>query len=192
MLEKSIEIGNNDNPKIFDPAKTLKSIKFRQSAWFYPWLIVLCAFMSLMACGKNDDTQAVLHLIRQGADFAQKHAVGDLMALTTPDFSAFPGERDTNEVKSILFWAFRYYRAFKIHYPRPSVQLEQGADRAGAVVYFVIVRQDQPFPELEKLVRDPDRWIEAAREKADLYHLRLDLTKSGDAWKVHKARLEGL
>ena len=154
------------------------------------WTIV-CTLLLIAACGEKDDAGAVRDLIKQGAELAQKHAVGDLMELTTEDFSASPGTRDAGEVKKILFLAFRHYDAFEIHYPRPSVTFGRGEGRAGTVLYFVIVRQDQPFPELKELYQDPERWIEAAREKADLYRLQLDLRKAGDDWKIQKAHLEG-
>lgn len=145
----------------------------------------------LAACGEKDAAEAVRDLIKKGAELAQKHAVDDLMELTTEDFSASPGTRDAGEVKRILFMAFRHYRTFKIHYPRPSVLFGREEGRARAALYFVIVRRDQPFPDLKDLYRDPERWIEAAREKADLYQLQLDLLKAGDDWKIQKAHLEG-
>ena len=154
-------------------------------------IAVVGMLLLLTACGKKDDTEAVRDLIKKGAELAQKHAVGDLMELTTEDFSASPGTRDAGEVKKILFLAFQHYGVFEIHYPRPSVSFGREEGRAGTVLYFVIVRRDQPFPELKELYRDPERWIEAAREKADLYRLQLDLRKAGDDWKIQKAHLEG-
>lgn len=149
----------------------------------------LCVFIS--ACGRKDDAQAIHELIRKGTGLAEDKQVGDLMDLALPGFIAQPGSRNRREVKRVLFAAFRHYGEFKIHYPRPLVEILSDGHSARATVHFLIVRQDQSIPGLKELYDDPRKWIETAGEKADLYRLKLVLKKDGGDWLVGGAELEG-
>lgn len=154
---------------------------------------ILCALASLIAlgCGKTDDTTAIRRLIDKGTQLAEKHELGDLMRLTTPDFIALPGHQDAARVKGILFVAFQHYGNLNIHYPRPSVEMAEGGESATALIHFVIVSQDKAIPELKELYENPEKWIEKASEKADLYQLALVLVKTGGEWRVKQAELKG-
>ena len=154
------------------------------------FIIILLALLPA-GCGKKDDAKAIRNLIQQGALLAEKHAVGDILDLAVPEFTASPGQHKTDDVKRILFAAFQYYGKFRIHYPQPSVAVNESSTNAQTVIYFMIVRQDYDFPDLEDLYPDPERWLEAASGKADLYQLKLDLVKTGKKWKVTHAELEG-
>lgn len=146
---------------------------------------------ALVGCGDKDQAQAVRAMIEKGAELAEQHDIGDLMALTVKGFTANPGNHNASEVRGILFAAFRHYGDFDIRYPRPAVTVEEGLDSALAVVHFMIVRRDFDIPGLKELYDDPQRWLELASEKADLYQLKLDLTKDGKSWLIRQATLEG-
>jgi len=122
---------------------------------------------------------------------AERHEIGDLMELTVKGFAANPGNHNAAEVRGILFSAFRHYGDFDIRYPRPAVTIEEPGGGAAAVIYFMIVRREYDIPGLKELYDDPQRWLELASEKADLYQLKLDLTKDGGRWRVRQATLEG-
>lgn len=144
------------------------------------------------ACTKKDDVAAIRQLIQKGADLAEKQKIGNLIELTTKDFSARPGDHNQRSVRGILFMAFRHYGRFKIHYPQPSVEVIEAGHTARAMLSFIIVSQDKPLPGLKELYEDPQRWIETASEKADLYQLQLDLVKTDGDWLVKIARLSRL
>lgn len=149
----------------------------------------LCVYIA--ACGGKDDTAAIYELIQKGTGLAEDKQVGDLLDLTLPDFVAQPGNRNRQETKGVLFAAFMHYGKFKLHYPRPQVEIHTRGESAMATVHFLIVRQNQSLPSLKELYDDPRKWIEKAGEKADLYELKLDLKKDGGGWRVAKAELEG-
>jgi hypothetical protein len=154
-------------------------------------LLAAALLAAIVGCGEKDQSQAVRAMIDQGAEMAEQHEIGDLMELTVKGFTANPGSHDAAEVRGILFAAFRHYGDFDIRYPRPSVTLEAGSGAAAAVIHFMIVRRDFEIPGLKELYDDPQRWLELASEKADLYQLKLDLTKDGKSWLVRQATLEG-
>lgn len=145
----------------------------------------------IAACGGKDDTAAIYELIHKGTGLAEDKQVGDLLDLTLPDFVAQPGSRNRQETKGVLFAAFMHYGKFKIHYPRPQVEIHTQGESAMATVHFLIVRQNHSLPGLKELYDEPRKWIEKAGEKADLYELKLDLKKDGGGWRVAKAELEG-
>jgi hypothetical protein len=151
-------------------------------------LLIVVAFSG---CGGKDETEAVRKLIDKGAKLAEEHQIGDLMELTVKDFTAQPGHHSAADVRAILFAAFHHYGNFSIRYPRPTVTLEAGTANGSAVVYFMIVSRDRSIPGLKELYDDPQRWLELASEKADLYQLKLDLIKDGSRWQVRQATLEG-
>lgn len=144
------------------------------------------------SCTKKDDVAAIRQLIQKGADLAEKQEIGDIIKLTTKDFSAYPGDHNQRSVRGILFMAFRHYGRFKIHYPQPSVEIIEAGRTARAAMHFIIVSQDKPLPGLKELYEDPQRWIEVASEKADLYQLQLDIVKTDNDWRVKIARMSRL
>ncbi|MBI5552253.1 MAG: hypothetical protein HY911_12160 [Desulfobacterales bacterium] len=158
---------------------------------FKTGLAALVLVGMLAGCGEKDQREAVRALIDKGAEMAEQHNIGDLMELTVKGFTANPGNHNASQVRGILFAAFRHYGDFDIRYPRPAVTVEEGLDTALAVVHFMIVRRDFDIPGLKELYDDPQRWLELASEKADLYQIKLDLTKDGKKWRVRQATLEG-
>jgi hypothetical protein len=155
--------------------------------------ILLCAGLcvSICSCSGKDDTQAIYELIQKGTRLAEEKQVGDLMDLTVPEFVAQPGSHDRQEAKGVLFAAFMHYGKFKIHYPRPEVELRPDSGGARATIHFLIVRQDQSIPGLKELYDNPRKWIEKAGEKADLYQLELVLKKEKGDWLVESAEVAG-
>jgi hypothetical protein len=152
-----------------------------------------CILLGLFAwngCTEKDEAEAIRRLIKKGAKLAEAHNVGAVMELTSQGFSATPGNRDRAEVRSILFMAFRHYREFRILYPQPGVDLKEGGEAASATIYFLIVRKDRSYPELQDLYEDPGGWIEAVGENADLYRLTLDLIRKEGDWLTTRAHLE--
>jgi hypothetical protein len=112
------------------------------------------------------------------------------MELATSDFSALPGKRNREEVRGILFMAFRHYRQFRILYPQPGIDLDGTGDAATATVYFLIVREEGSYPGLKDLYDDPGGWLDEVGENADLYRLTLDLIKKEGDWRTTQAHLE--
>ncbi|MBT8339427.1 MAG: hypothetical protein HKP58_11755 [Desulfatitalea sp.] len=156
-----------------------------------PGLILLFVGCLAVACSSGDDTVAIRKLIDEGARLATEQQIGDLMRLTSTDFTALPGGYDNKQLKGVLFAAFRHYGAFKIRYPRPSVELAEDGGHAGATIHFMIVSKDRQVPGLKELYDNPGQWIEKAGEIADLYQLKLDLVKPSAGWQVRRAELEG-
>ena len=144
----------------------------------------------LISCKHKDDAEAILRLINRGAKLAEEHNVGGLMKLTSEDFSALPGNRERDEVKRILWMAFRHYRQFRILYPEPGIDLSTSGDTASARVYFLIVREDGSYPNLKELYKDPRGWVEAVGDHADLYRLTLEWAKQEGDWVATRAHLE--
>ncbi len=150
-----------------------------------------CVFLLVVACSAKDDIEAVRQIIEKGAQLAEKKQISDLLELTSTGFIAQPGHHDAQSVKGILFAAFMHYGKFKLHYPRPAVELKADNQGASATVYFMIFRKDRALPQLKELYDDPRGWLEAASQKADLYQLKLELVLAGGIWQVHQAHLEG-
>jgi hypothetical protein len=151
--------------------------------------VVLATFL-VAACGTSDEEAAIRKLIGQAAELAEKHQIGDLVRLTAEDFVATPGNHDAHSVKGILFVTFRQYGSFNVLYPRPTVTVEDSAQRASATIYFVIVRKDVAMPPIKDLYHNPAGWLEAVGEKADPYRLALDLIKQDRRWQVQNSHLE--
>jgi hypothetical protein len=154
-------------------------------------LLAVGLWVSVRSCSGKDDTQAIYELIQKGSRLAEEKQVGDLMDLTLPDFVAQPGSQNRREAKGVLFAAFMHYGKFRIHYPRPEVELLPDGGGARATVHFLIVRQDQSIPGLKALYDNPRKWIEKAGEKADLYQLELVLKKQEGDWLVESAEVAG-
>ena len=152
--------------------------------------LVLVAFIGI-SCSKKNDTEQIRNMIGKQATLAQEHKIDDLLKFVTEDFTALPGNYDAESIKGILSVTFQYYGDFTIYYPIPSVDVAEDAQSATAKIYYVIVNQDKPVPGLKELYDDPQQWVEAAGEKADLYQLNLDLVKVDGDWRVKKAQTEG-
>ncbi len=150
---------------------------------------VLCGCALLAACSETDDTLAIKTLLETGVKSAEQKSIDDLMDLATEDFVAMPGRRDAAMVRKVLFAAFMRYGKFAIHYPSPRIEIAEKGDRASVAFPFVIVRQDHELPGLSDLYEDPQRWMEAVGEKADLYQLNLRLRKQDGDWRIAEAEL---
>lgn len=155
-------------------------------------VLALLVLLEVSACTKKDDVKAIRAMIQNAAALAEKHNITDLLKLTGPDFTAQPGHHGRKDLQGILFAAFHYYGRFKIHYPRPAIRLDDNSGKgATATIHFLIVNQDRSLPGLRELYDDPQRWLEAVGEMADLYHLELQWIKIDGDWMVKQARLEG-
>ncbi len=152
---------------------------------------ILVVAAMLAACSEKDDTLRVRKLIDKCARSAEQKQISDLLAIASDDFRAQPGRYDARAVKGILFATFRRYGKFEIHYPQPKVTISPDGDEADATVYFLIVRQDLAIPGLRELYQDPQGWLEAVGEKADLYQLELKWVKKEGEWLVRRAYIEG-
>jgi len=164
--------------------------RFKHPSFLRFAILGLIPFILLSSCAKEDETEKILRLIKQGAELAEKHDAIGLMEFTTKDFVAQPGQHGSHEVRKILWLAFRHYSNFRIIYPEPKVELEASGDDASARVYFLIVRRERSFPELQDLYKNPQRWLEEVGENADLYRLQLTLLKQNEDWLVKRALLE--
>jgi hypothetical protein len=58
------------------------------------------------------------------------------------------------------------------------------------MIYFLIVRKDRSYPNLNELYQDPQGWVEAVGENADLYRLTLDWAGQKGEWVATRAHLE--
>ncbi len=150
----------------------------------------LITLLLLTACTKEDDTEKIRALIKEGAKLAEEHSAAGLLELTTEDFVARPGQHNDREVRRILWLAFNHYGNFKVMYPEPSVELGEGGGVASAKVYFIIVKKGRSIPELKDLYKDPRGWLEEVGETADLYRLYLELLKNNGDWLVRSVLLE--
>ncbi len=144
------------------------------------------------SCETPDDETQIRALMEKGAGFAEKHDIGEIMGLATSDFQAWPGPKDRQSVKGVLFVAFRRYGKFSVKFPRPTVNVDVSGAYAEAKTPFLIVREGQNLPDLKDLYEDPEGWVEKVDDLADPYHLELWLVKKDDEWLVRKVRLHGL
>ena len=154
-------------------------------------LSLLTTFSACSRCETHDDETLIRALIEGAEKSAEKHAVGEIMDLTTDDLIVLPGEKDRSSVKRTLFVAFRFYDKFDIVYPRPTVNVDKSRVFAEAVIHFVILRSGIERPALAELYEDPDAFIEQASKMADLYQLAIWLKKTDGDWRVRKAHLKG-
>jgi hypothetical protein len=149
-------------------------------------IVAMCA-----SCSQKDDAQVLRSIIEKCARLAEQKQISDLLEFTSKDFQAQPGGYDGRSVKGILFMTFRRYGTFEIHYPRPIVKISPDSNEAETGVFFLIVRQDRAIPGLKELYENPQVWLEAVGEKADLYQLELQWIKKDGEWLVRRAYLEG-
>lgn len=166
-----------------DPSLRMKKVVFLGVLAFW--------FFFLSACSQKDDAEAIRQLIQKGAEYAEQKKVGKLMAMTADGFSADPGGNDPRAVKGILLRAFMHYGQFKLHFPKPTVEMADDGLSAAATLHFLIVRQNQTLPGLKELYDDPRKWLETVGEKADLYQLEMSWVKAGGDWLVGNAKMAG-
>lgn len=143
----------------------------------------------LMACSPQDDVSVIRQLVEDCARLAEEHNAKEIIEQTTDTFYANPGKHNRQEVRKILWWAFRQYKAFKIRYPEPDIELMETGRAATGRVYFMIVRSKLKFPGLKDLYDDPEAWLEHVGKKADLYRLDVAFKKNNDNWYVTTAHL---
>lgn len=160
----------------------------KTSAQIIIWSTYL--FLSIAACSSNDDAAAIGKLVTKGVDLAEKHDIGSLMDLTAKHFFAMPGNHNARAVKGILFQTFKYYEKFHILSPKPLISIDEKHINAAVTVYFVIVRQKHDLPGIGELYNDPKQWVETIGEKADLYQIKLEMTKQSGSWQVTQAHLK--
>jgi len=152
---------------------------------------MLCAVMlSFISCSPGDDEKVLIELVEKAASLAEKHEIGEIMALATEDFRAYPGSMDRRDAKRVLFMAFNYYGELKVIHPEPDIDLEPEDGRPTVTVPFLILRKNQSLPELEGLYKNPKEWIKRVGENADLYRFKLKVIKADGEWFVKEAYLE--
>lgn len=150
--------------------------------------VVVCAIF--LACSKQDDAEKARLLIAKGAVLAEAHDIAGLLQLASEDIRASPMDLDRRGIKGVLWRTFNYYGPFEILYPRPGIEVKNEANEASVQFPFLIVKKEQIIPDLDKFRADPKAWIQALGQTADLYHLRLQLTKQDGDWLVAQANLE--
>jgi hypothetical protein len=151
---------------------------------------LLLVVLTLSSCSGGDDAEAIRKMVREGVSLGEKRDITGLLRLTTADFTARPGKIDRRETRTVLWRAFIHYGESNIFHPRPVVDIDQEAQKASAVFPFVIVKKGNPFPRLDHLYEEPQRWLEKVGESADLYRLKLELRKHEGEWLVRQAVLE--
>lgn len=154
--------------------------------------VVLLGPGGCSGCGEQDDEAALHELVKQGVARAEKHAIGDLLALTTDDFKAVPRGGNRKQVRTTLLMAFKHYGVFDIRHPRPDIEVDPSGKLASVRLPFLIVRQGRSVPDLGELYDDPQRWLEEVGEIADPYHLQMQAVKRDGEWLVKQARLKGV
>jgi hypothetical protein len=158
--------------------------------YFLAMLLVIISACCLSSCSEKDDIALILSLIEKAEALAEDHDTGKLMELTSKNFKAQDGKLERPQVRKILWLTFRRYGKFDLLFPEPTVEISDKKLSAIAVVYFLIVKKEQPLPDLKKLYKDPERWLEEVGELADLYRLNLQFLKKGDKWSVNAAKIE--
>lgn len=157
-------------------------------------VLVACASpvaQGCSGCEEQDDEKILGGMIDAAAALAARHDLGELMAMTTDDFVANPGQQSRQEVKGILLMAFRRYGEFTVEHPAASIEIDPSGLAARAGMPFLVVRKGVEIPDLGELYDDPEGWLEAVGEMADAYHLKLRFRKAEDGWRVERAAIHG-
>ena len=158
---------------------------------YFAAMLIFIFVCGLSSCSKEeDDISLILSVIEKAEVLAEEHDTGKLMELTSKKFTAQDGKLKRQEVRKFLWLTFRRYGKFDLLFPEPTVEISDKEQSATAVVYFLIVKKEQPLPDLEKLYKDPERWLEEVGELADLHRLNLQFLKKGDKWQVTSAKIE--
>lgn len=129
-------------------------------------------------------------MVAQGAAAAEAHDICAILNLATPDVRARPMDLDRQGIRAALWQSFNYYGPLKVLYPRPIVDVDDSANTASTVFPCLILKKEQPLPDLEDLRGNPAAWLDAIGETADLYRLRLQLTKQDGDWLADEVWLE--
>lgn len=151
-------------------------------------LVSLC--LSLAGCSRVDEAQAIQQLIADGVQKAQAHDLSGLKELVAGDFIAEPGDYPWAEAKRFVFLGMKRYGNFRIHYPRPSLEIAEDRRHATATVHFLIVNKERLLPGLKKFSDDPSGWLTAVGDNADLYTLTMNLREDDGDWFVYRAQLK--
>ncbi len=173
--------------------RSLKADFCRHNFLFTRTLLILLGTISifcLASCAEKDDVTLIRNLIKEGAALAEEQDISAMMELTTEDFLAQPGNRNRREVRKFIWLVFRKYGKFRILYPEPAIELAADNQSAAATVHFLIAKKEQTIPKLEKLYKDPQRWLEEVSENADLYRLNLKLRQKNGDWLVSITAVE--
>ena len=158
--------------------------------FFFAALLVIIFACCLSSCSKKDDIALIISLVEKAEALAEEHDTGKLMELTSKKFIAQDGKLKRQQVRKFLWLTFRRYGKFDLLFPEPDVELSDKEKSAIVVVHFLIVKKEQPLPDLEKLYKDPERWLEEVGELADLYRLNLQFLRKDDKWLVTSAKIE--
>jgi len=167
----------------------MKQRHLRNYCYFAALLILIFACF-LSSCSKKDDIALILSLVEKAEALAEEHDTGKLMELASKKFTAQDGKLNRRQVRKFLWLTFKRYGKFDLLFPEPAVEISAKEQSATVVVYFLIVKKEQPLPDLEKLYKDPERWLEEVGKLADLYRLNLQFLKKGDKWLVNAAKIE--
>lgn len=154
-------------------------------------MLLLTILIQLSSCAKTDREKQLYQLIEQGVELAEGHNIRGLMELTQDSFTAGPGDRSKQEVRRILFVAFKRFGEFNIHYPKPSIRVSPDENSAIVKMNFLMASKESLFPELEQLYEDASAWIETVDKRADIYTLSIELEYESDSWLINKARITG-
>jgi hypothetical protein len=153
-------------------------------------LFGIISFFGLTSCSEKDDVTLIRNLIKEGAALAEEQDISAMMKLAADDFLAQPGSLNRREVRKFIWLVFRKYGKFRILYPEPAIELAADSQSAAATVHFLIAKKEQTIPTLEKLYKDPQRWLEEVSENADLYRLNLKLRQKNGDWLVSITEVE--
>lgn len=158
---------------------------------YFAFLLLLGFACIILSCAeKEDDIALILNLIQKAEVLAEEHDTGKLMEFTSKDFKAQDGRLNRQQVRKFLWLSFRRYGNFNLLFPEPAVEVSKNKKSATAIVHFLVVKKEQPLPDLKKLYKDPERWLEEVGELADLYRLNLMFLKKDDKWLVNTAKIE--
>ena len=148
----------------------------------------VCIFPS--CAEQEDDVTLILGLVQKAEILAEEHDTGKLMEFTSKEFKAQDGRLNRKQVRKFLWLSFRRYGQFDLLFPEPAVKISENKQSATAIVHFLVVKKEQPIPDLEKLYKDPERWLKEVGELADLYRLNLEFLKKDNKWLANVAKIE--
>ena len=158
---------------------------------YFAFLLLLGFACIILSCAqKEDDIALILNIIQKAEVLAEEHDTGKFMEFTSKEFKAQDGRLNRQQVRKFLWMTFRRYGNFNLLFPEPAVEISENKQVATAIVNFLMVKKDQPIPDLKKLYKDPQRWLEEVGEVADLYRLNLEFLNKDDKWLVNTAKID--
>jgi len=100
------------------------------------------SFLFCCACGGKTagDEEQIKEIIAKAASLAEQHDSKGIMDMAAEHFLVEPQRIDRKSSKQMLFFAFKRYGKFRIHYPTPTIQVDSSGLFAKAHAPFVIVR----------------------------------------------------